>query len=201
MVNMLPPDIDAIVYERHPRNLYRPRLPALSQDSFGTRQSQRDSSLQRRSSRQIREPLSHYRALIISSKRWDAVGHQGSAFEGQGQQLQRSHTPQGQRPRFTMPSWYRTAPIEQEPHERTFEGKLCKWCGACQPWFFGDRAHLTSEHVSGHSVSSRRNAPWAPPIPPSGTTSPSVNAVLPVSAPAIPLPSAATRSYFNAGIM
>ena len=80
----------------------------------------------------------YYRTLILT-KRWDASRHQVSSF-----QVQRNT-------RRATNSWFRTSPGTGEPHQRTVNDKHYKWCGTCKKWFFGDRAHLTEEHVRGFS--------------------------------------------------
>jgi hypothetical protein len=77
----------------------------------------------------------HYRTLILS-KRWDTGGYQGSSF-----QMQRHPNPASgshvsnnranNRNRFQMPTWSRTAPADNEPHQRVSDGKIFKWCGVC----------------------------------------------------------------------
>ena len=78
----------------------------------------------------------YYRTLILT-KRWDAPRHQASSF-----QVQRNT-------RRGPTAWFRTGPGTGEPHQKTVNDKLYKWCGTCKKWFFGDRAHLTEEHVRG----------------------------------------------------
>jgi hypothetical protein len=118
MVNMIPPDIDAIVYDvletcTVPNfQLYLKTL--VTNASLMNIRISHDMLLEKAEA--------HYRTLIIS-KKWDASGPHGSVF--QAQQLRRTTNPAprgagapsaSDRPRFTLPSWNRTAPIE--PHER-----------------------------------------------------------------------------------
>ena len=44
----------------------------------------------------------------------------------------------------------KTAPKEGEPHTKTVDKEVWKWCGVCKRWNKGaDKAHLTEEHVKG----------------------------------------------------
>jgi hypothetical protein len=81
------------------------------------------------------------------------------------------------RPRINLPPWSRTAPSDTELHGRTFETQLFKRCSICQQrWFFGHRAHLTTEHQQGHPARGRRsNTTPLTPAPPA-------------SMPAVPAP-------------
>ena len=108
-----------------------------------------------------------------------------------------------------MPSWNRTAPDNGEPHERTFENKIFKWCGVCERWFFGDRGHFTHEHVPGYVVSNRRranlnNSVTTPTANLSSVDSdtPRISNVSPPPSTSSALPSVPTltRNYFNAGL-
>ena len=65
----------------------------------------------------------HYRFLILS-KRWDAVRHRGSSFQGQGQHNP-STSARCQRTPIIPPSWHRTAPSDGERHD---EERVYKWC-------------------------------------------------------------------------
>jgi hypothetical protein len=80
----------------------------------------------------------HYCSLIIAT-RWNATSHQASSF-----QVQRAM-------RQGTTSWLRTAPGTGEPHQKTVNDKVYKWCGTCKKWFFGNSAHLTEEHFREYS--------------------------------------------------
>ena len=210
MVNMVPPDIDAIVgdiLETCTVPDFQLFLKTLSTNaSLNGLKLTHDVLLEKAET--------HYRTLIIA-KKWDSGGgSHGSTFQAQRQRGQHSTvnpdtTSTTRAPRYNMPPWNRTAPSNDEPHERIFEDKTFKWCGICQRWFFGDRAHLTSEHVQGHSTN-RRGRTSVPNTTPSTNAAasivPSLNLVTsaPVST-ADPstayLPSTTTRSYmFNGGL-
>lgn len=205
MMNMLPPDIDAIVYdilETCTVSDFQLFLKTLSTNASLNRVRLSVNDL-------LDNAEEHYRLLILS-KRWDAVGHQGSSFQAQ-RAPNSSSGGRRERTPITMPSWNRTAPATGEPNERTFENKVFKWCGTCERWFFGDRGHFTHEHVPGFVVSNRRprggaHAPasgTAPPVP-----IPSANQVVPAHddlseidetrSPSVPTP--LTRNYFNGGL-
>ena len=155
----------------------------------------------------LEKAKNYYQALIIS-KRWDAPGIlQGSSFQAQHRAQQNNPANSGdapttaRAPRYTMPFWYCTLPVNGEPHERTFEDKVFKWCSTCQRRFFSNRAHLTSKHLQGHST-----ACPACPSPPAAPHCPSTNAAVASSvnftAPTTPSapPLTATRNYFTGGI-
>jgi hypothetical protein len=202
MINMVPPDIDAIVYDI----LETCTVPdfQLYLKTMATTASLNNLKLPHTTL--LEKAENHYRTLIIS-KRWDAAGvPQGSSFQAQHRAQRNNPTNGGgapatsRAPRYNMPSWNRTPPAESEPHERTFEDKVFKWCGTCLRWFFGDRAHLTSEHVQGHSTTRRIR-----PSPPTTAEAPSTNAAVAPSvnfaaqAPSAS-PLAATRNYFTGGL-
>jgi hypothetical protein len=147
MVQMLPPDIDAMVVDILETctvpdfQLFFKTLCANA--SLNNMQLSVESMLARAEE--------HYRFLILA-KRWDAVGHQGSSFNANPSNLQRSGattTSNNRRSRVPPPPWHRTAPLAGESHEKTFEERVYKWCGVCDRWFYGDRGHLTNEHVPG----------------------------------------------------
>ncbi len=142
---MVPPDIDAIVLDI----METCTVPdfALFLKTLSTNASLNGMTLTY--TELLERTENRFRTLVIT-KKWDAVGHQGSSI-----QAQRLHPAPGRannnpRPRISMPGWSRTPPAENEPHERTFETTLFKWCATCQRWFFGHRAHLTNEHTPGH---------------------------------------------------
>jgi hypothetical protein len=193
MVRMVPPDIDAIVLDI----LESCTVPdfALFLKTLSTNASL--NGLMLTHTDLLEKAENHYRALIIT-KKWDAVGHQGSSF--QAQRLPASgRTYEKSRPQVNMPSWSRTPPTDNEPHERAFETTLFKWCSICQRWFFGHRAHLTEEHTPGHPARGRRTttSTSAP------TASPAAHpAVLPSTEPPVPdFPSSSlSRTYFTGGL-
>lgn len=212
MVNMLPPDVDAIVYDI----LETCTVPdfQLFLKTLSTTASLNRTPLS--ANELLNRTEEHYRTLILS-KRWDAVGHQGSSFQAQRNGSSaidnnsggRGNAQRRDRPPITMPSWSRTAPGDGESHERTFENKVFKWCGTCERWFFGDRGHFTHEHVPGYVVSNRRRT-----TPSTAETTPTANfsaansdtprisnSSTPSSTPAdLPLAPTLTRNYFNAGL-
>ena len=204
MINMVPPDIDAIVYDI----LETCTVPdfQLYLKTMATNASLND--LQLSHTTLLEKAENHYRTLIIS-KRWDAAGiPQGSSFHVQ-HRAQRNNPANGggtpatnRAPRYNMPSWNRTPPAYDEPHERLFEDKLFKWCGTCQRWFFGDRAHLTSEHVQGHSTTRRMRPSTTTTAAPStnAAVAPSVNSATPTPVALSAPPSAVTRNYFTGGL-
>jgi hypothetical protein len=139
MVQMLPPDIDAMVVDILETctvpdfQLFFKTLCANA--SLNNMQLSVESMLARAEE--------HYRFLILA-KRWDAVGHQGSSFNANPSHLQRSGattTSNNRRSRVPPPPWHRTAPLAGESHEKTFEERVYKWCGVCDRWFYGDRGH------------------------------------------------------------
>ena len=188
MVNMVPPDIDAVVYDI----LETCTVPdfQLYLKTLITNAALNDLKLSHKTL--LEKAENHYRTLIIS-KKWDAAGPQGSSFQAQQHRAQRNgpSTSGGQTsstnrpPRANMPTWHRTAPADGEPHEKTFEDKIFKWCGTCQRWFFGHRGHFTHEHIQGHSTTRRgRPAPNS-----TSTSAPSANAVTPLAPSTVPNPS------------
>ena len=120
MVRMVPPDIDAIVLDI----LESCTVPdfALSLKTLSTNASL--NGLMLTHTDLLEKAENHYRTLIIT-KKWDAVDHQGSSF--QAQRLPASgRTYEKSRPQVNMPSWSRTPPADNEPHERAFETTLFK---------------------------------------------------------------------------
>ena len=193
MVNMLPPDIDAIVLdilETCTVSDFQMYLKTLAANASLNGIKLTSSTLLDRSEH-------HYRTLILS-KKWDAAGHQGSSFQGQAQRTVGDGN--RTRPPTIMPPWSRTAPDEGESHERTFESRTFKWCSICQRWFFGNRAHLTSEHIAGHSVR-RPHGPPTPAIPAAPTAA--TNLAVPMASPPTVTPAltpAVSRNYFTGGL-
>lgn len=163
MVKMVPPDIDAIVLDI----LETCTVPdfQLFLKTLATNAALNGIKLSYVTL--LDKAETHYRTLIVS-KKWDAVGHQGSTFQAQAQRLPAARgSTDNTRPRTNMPPWSRTPPSETEPHERTFESQIFKWCSVCQRWFFGHRAHLTAEHQAGHPAARgrRSNLPTTPATP------------------------------------
>ena len=148
MVNMVPPDIDAIVYDVLETCTvvdFQLFLKTLSANASLNGITLTAANL-------LDKAEEHYRTLFLSKRR-DAAEHRGSSFQGQAQ-----WTPGGggntannrrQRTPIVPPTWHRTAPGEGEPHERTYEERVYKWCSTCDRWLYGDRGHITSEHVQG----------------------------------------------------
>ena len=202
MVNMLPPDIDAIIYdilETCTVPDFQLFLKTLATTAILSRTPLSAADL-------LNKAKEHYRTLIFS-KRWDAVGHQGSSFQAQRRPQANNNNNSGgrggqRRTPIAMPPWNRTAPLDGEFPERTFENKTFKWCGVCERWFFGDRGHFTHEHVPGWTIRRRgTNSPDADTTPAAPHSS--VNFVAPTSetpAVAAPNPPSLTRNYFNAGL-
>ena len=208
MVKMLPPDIDAIVYdilETCTVTDFQLNLKTMSTNASLNRMRLSANDL-------LTNAEEHYRTLILA-KRWDASGNQGSSFQAQRITRPGSNAGGGRRERtpINMPSWNRTAPAEGEPNERTFENKTFKWCGTCERWFFGDRGHFTHEHVPGFTANNRRSRgarsnPEATPAAPAVPTAPAANAAVSTDASdgseeesePEPAPRAA-QNYFNAG--
>jgi uncharacterized protein YfkK (UPF0435 family) len=204
MVKMLPPDIDAIVYdilETCTVPDFQLFLKTLSTTANINHVSLSANDL-------LDKAEEHYRTLVIS-KRWDAIGHQGSSFQAQRAPTSTSNSGAGRRERtpIVMPTWNRTAPADGEPNERTFENKIFKWCGVCERWFFGDRGHFTHEHVPGYVVSNRRPRTANAAVPSetaAPAAAPSVHFAAPISnTPSEPAPTASvplSRNYFNGGL-
>lgn len=205
MVNMLPPDIDAIVYD-----ILETCTVADFQLFLKTLSTTANLNKVPLSAIHLLDKAEeHYRALIIS-KRWDAIGHQGSSFQVQ-RASQGSNSKFGagagkrERTPFVMPPWNRTAPTGEEPHERTFENKVFKWCGVCERWFFGDRGHLTHEHVPGFTVTNRRprGANYVPvpaaTLSAANNVTPAVDTSSSSGSDSEPTPSL-QRNYFNGGL-
>jgi hypothetical protein len=200
MVSMLPPDIDAIVYDILDTCTvpdFQLFLKTLSANASlnGIKLSADDL---------LDKAESHYRTLILA-KRWDAIGHQGSSFQGQAQRNQNAPATgtsgtRRERVHVVAPSWIRTAPSDSEPHEREFEGRTYKWCSVCERWFYGDRGHITSEHVQGFQPQRRmRGAPGtAPSASLAIVPAPTAGDVSNNAPPAVP--PTATRNYFNGGL-
>ena len=136
MVNMTPPDIFAITYnilETCTVPDFLLFLKTLTTNAMLNKHKLQVEDL-------LLQAEDYYRSLIIA-KRWNATSHQASSF-----QVQRAT-------RRGTTSWFRTAPGTGEPHQKTVNDKVYKWCGTCKKWFFGNRAHLTEEHVRGYSNS------------------------------------------------
>ena len=53
------------------------------------------------------------------------------------------------------------APKDGEPHTKSFNGSVHKWCGTCKRWNTGAKAHLTDEHVVRTPPSTNAPAPTA----------------------------------------
>jgi hypothetical protein len=193
MVKMVPPDIDAIIYDI----LDTCTVPdfQLYLKTLITNASLMNLRVNHITLLEMAE--TQYRTLIIS-KKWDAAGPRGSVFQAQQHQARRTNNPPSgrapsDRPRIALPIWNRTAPTDGEPHQRTHEDKLFKWCGTCGRWFFGDRAHLTAEHIPGHV---RRRFTPNPPT----ETVPSTNAAIVETDPVVETPTGtATRNYMFTG--
>jgi hypothetical protein len=206
MVSMLPPDIDAIVYDI----LDTCTVPDFQLFLKTPSANARLNGIPLTAATLLDRAEAHYRTLILA-KRWDAVGHQGSSFQGQAQRTQNAPagTTGGRRERthVNAPSWIRTAPSDSDPHEREFEGRTYKWCSVCERWFYGDRGHLTREHIQGFQP--QRRVRGAPGTVSAGTDAPTANLAA-VSVPpttvnenvqTTPQPaSAMTRNYFNGGL-
>lgn len=208
MVNMLPPDIDAIVYdilETCTVSDFQLFLKTLSTNASLNRVRLSVNDL-------LDNAEEHYRSLILS-KRWDAVGHQGSSFQAQRAPTNSNAGGRRDRVPITMPPWNRTAPTENEPNERTFENRVFKWCGTCDRWFFGDRGHFTHEHVPGFIVNNNRRPRGAQqsPVSGAGAPNPSSSANLVAPCPNGPVendtatsqtrtPAPLARNYFNGGL-
>jgi hypothetical protein len=107
-----------------------------------------------------------YAALVISGD-YDLSTSGGSSFNAnvvheasRNRGNQRNTSNRNDRPRNNVPSWNRDAPADNAPQTREFESRTYTWCGTCGRWMYGDRGHLTSEHVVGHkSNRNNRNAP------------------------------------------
>ena len=144
MVNMSPPDTASIVYDI----LETCTVPdfLLFLKTMTTNASLNRSTISTEDLLQKAEE--QYRILILT-KKWDTYNiGSPSSF-----QVQRSITNSRQqiRPNSNLPSWHRTAPRDGEPHQKEHEGKTFKWCGTCRRWFFGPRAHITEQHITGFS--------------------------------------------------
>ena len=196
MVQMLPPDIDAMVVDILETctvpdfQLFFKTLCANA--SLNNMQLSVESMLARAEE--------HYRFLILA-KRWDAVGHQGSSFNANPSNLQRSGattTSNNRRSRVPPPPWHRTAPLAGESHEKTFEERVYKWCGVCDRWFYGDRGHLTNEHVPGYTTTNRRNSNSN--STPSAATNLGSNDTTTPDATMTPSGPSLSRTYFTGGL-
>ena len=187
MVQMLPPDIDAMVVDI----LETCTVPDF-QLFFKTLCANASlNNIKLSVEVMLSKAEEQYRFLILA-KRWDAIGHQGSTFSVNT--VQRSGTTtNNRRSRVPPPSWHRTAPLAGEPHEKVFEERVYKWCGVCDRWFYGDRGHLTNEHVPGYTTTTRRNTT------PSNANLSSTEAPAPTSLPATAAPSL-SRTYFTGGL-
>ena len=152
MVNMLPPDIDAMVVDI----LETCTVPDF-QLFFKTLCANANlNNIKLSVETMLSKAEEHYRFLILA-KRWDAIGHQGSSFNASN--VQRATPSNNRRSRVPPPSWHRTAPLAGESHEKVFEERVYKWCAICDRWFYGDRGHLTNEHVPGYTPPNRRQSP------------------------------------------
>ena len=191
MVQMVPPDVDAIVHEI----LETCTVPDFQLYLKTLTTNANLNNLKLSYVTLLEKAETYYRTLIIS-KKWDSVGSHGSSFQAQQQRRTQQHsnssTTSTRTPRYNMPTWNRTAPTDDEPHERTFEDKVFKWCGICQRWFFGDRAHLTSEHIPGHTGNRSRGR-----TTPSSEASANTVQTTPVAAAASSTNT--TRSYLFTG--
>jgi hypothetical protein len=58
-------------------------------------------------------------------------------------------------------SAYSTPPAAGEPHIKTIDDHLCKYCARCRKWFWGPKAHLTEEHIVGAGRAQPGGAPQA----------------------------------------
>ena len=197
MVSMVPPDIDAIVLDI----LETCTVPdfQLFLKTLSTNAALNNIKLTHVDL--LDKAENYYRTLVIT-KKWDAIGHQGSTFQAQRTSVGATNA-QNPQPRVAMPPWSRTAPTAGEPHEKTFEATLFKWCSICQRWFFGHRAHLTAEHQAGHPSRGRRPAASASPAAPvapavhlasSPADSPNAEPSVPASSPPL------SRTYFTGGL-
>ena len=188
MVQMLPPDIDAIVVDI----LETCTVPDFLLFFKTLCANANLNGIKLTAEALLVKSEEHYRVLILS-KRWDAIGHQGSTFNASNNRVQRS-TPNSKRNRVPLPPWNRTAPTGDEPHEREFETRVFKWCGVCERWFYGDRGHFTNEHVPGYVVTNRRDRPAT-------SSAPEASANLAAIVPATPAPAGSlSRNYFNGGL-
>jgi hypothetical protein len=120
VVSILPPNIDAIVndiLETYTVADFQLFLKTLSTTASLNRVHVSASDL-------LDKAEDHYCALILS-KRWDAVGHQGSSFQVQRTSHGNPNSAGGRRERslFVMPPWNRTAPADGERTKRTFDNK------------------------------------------------------------------------------
>ena len=141
MVNMIPPDAYAIVYDILETCTVPDFLLYLKTLSTNAALNQTKLSIE-----ELLQKAEEMFRILILSKKWDITSHQGSTF-----QVQQSRPRRPSRQNSNMPPWHRTAPKDNELHEKMYEGKHFKWCSTCKRWFFGSRAHLTAEHVQGFS--------------------------------------------------
>jgi hypothetical protein len=118
MVSMLPPDIDVIVYNILDTSTvldFQLFLKTLSANASLNGFKFTAATL-------LNKAKEHYQTLILS-KRWDAVGHQGSLFQGQAQRTPNAPGATGGRREQThiaVPSWIRTAPSDSKPRQKDF---------------------------------------------------------------------------------
>ena len=197
MVQMLPPDIDAMVVDI----LETCTVPDF-QLFFKTLCANASLNGMHLSVEiMLTKAEEHYRFLILA-KRWDAVGHQGSSFNANSNNVQRSGTnptSNNRRSRVPPPPWHRTAPLAGESHEKTFDERIYKWCSVCDRWFYGDRGHLTNEHVPGYTSTNRRN-PNNNPSSASANLSSSDTAPANPDATTTPSGPSLSRTYFTGGL-
>ena len=194
MVKMVPPDIDAIVLdilETCTVSDFQLFLKTLATNAALNGIKLSYVTL-------LDKAETHYRTLIVS-KKWDAAGHQGSTFQAQRLPVARSPT-NAARPRTNMPSWNRTPPSDAEPHERTFESQVFKWCAVCQRWFFGQRAHLTAEHQAGHPGRGRRSNPTTAPVAPTPAVHFASASPTDADSTCTASTSSLSRNYFTGGL-
>jgi hypothetical protein len=86
-------------------------------------------------------------SLLILSKKWNFS--ETSSFSFQAQQTSRGPPERDNRQTRNVPTWFKTPPTQDEPHERMHQNNTYKWCATCGQWFHGNRAHLTNKHVQG----------------------------------------------------
>jgi hypothetical protein len=191
IVDMMPPDLYAIVYdilETCTVPDFRLFLKTLTTNASLNGMNLTVEELLGKSEEQYR--------LLILSRKWNSSEPTASSF--QVQRNPRVVPDRDNRRSRETPDWIKIPPTQEEPHERTYQNNAYKWCATCKRWFYGNRAHLTAEHVQGF-----RN-PQSPATLPSGNVA-TLSATQNESSPYEPnaqvsFENTITRTYFRDGL-
>ena len=161
MVEITPPDIDTIVleiFETYTVTDFSQFLSTLQTNAVLNGHTLHVDEI-------LMQAEEKYRLLILS-KKWDAIGPTGSSFYQRGELQCDEHNSGGRGrsgghgssgrdrtsgrgggPRVIFPNWACSPPAEGEPHTREEIGQVWKYCNVCRHWKYGDRGHLTADHV------------------------------------------------------